>query len=374
MMRCSRCHAKQKEGAAFCSKCGADLCRRGILNHIVGFRSRNKVHMLVAGIYYLLSVIIALSTKEDFLFSIVFFFTAPITIFAIIDAIKYKSAISLIPIPICFIILVIAVSITPNKDVKPSAISIAADEIYFEDINQEIKLDYSVKPGNANYSSVKFYSENEDIAVFDDNVLKAISEGETFVYAEIENTEIKSDKVKVTVVDKENIFAQEAQNVIEKIDAIGTVTLESKNLIEEAETAYNALTPEAQGKVTNYSVLTEAIESYRELETKATGEAKAAEEAQNVSKPEQAADENSSEKFVNKGDADSKKTNSITQPEQPNNSDVAENSIDEDETVYIGKTGSKYHYKNCRTLKGGGHAISLSKAKQQGYTPCKVCH
>ena len=42
-------------------------------------------------------------------------------------------------------------------------------------------------------------------------------------------------------------------------------------------------------------------------------------------------------------------------------------------TVYIGKTGSKYHRQTCRTLKGNGSAISLSDAKSQGRTACKIC-
>ena len=44
------------------------------------------------------------------------------------------------------------------------------------------------------------------------------------------------------------------------------------------------------------------------------------------------------------------------------------------ETVYVGKTGSKYHYKDCRTLKDGAFPMSLSDAKAEGRTPCKVCH
>lgn len=47
---------------------------------------------------------------------------------------------------------------------------------------------------------------------------------------------------------------------------------------------------------------------------------------------------------------------------------------DEEEIVYVGKTGSKYHYQNCRTLKGKGRAISLKDALAQGRQACKVCH
>lgn len=42
--------------------------------------------------------------------------------------------------------------------------------------------------------------------------------------------------------------------------------------------------------------------------------------------------------------------------------------------VYIGKTGTKYHNKGCRTLKGGGTAITMAEALAQGREACKVCH
>ena len=54
-----------------------------------------------------------------------------------------------------------------------------------------------------------------------------------------------------------------------------------------------------------------------------------------------------------------------------NDSAVSDNSTAN--TVYIGKTGSKYHRQTCRTLKGNGSAISLSDAKSQGRTACKIC-
>ena len=43
-------------------------------------------------------------------------------------------------------------------------------------------------------------------------------------------------------------------------------------------------------------------------------------------------------------------------------------------TVYITNTGKRYHKGSCRWLAWSKHAISLSKAKKAGYTPCKVCH
>jgi len=41
--------------------------------------------------------------------------------------------------------------------------------------------------------------------------------------------------------------------------------------------------------------------------------------------------------------------------------------------VYITKTGEKYHVAGCRYLKKSCIEITLSNAKNQGYTACSVC-
>ena len=46
---------------------------------------------------------------------------------------------------------------------------------------------------------------------------------------------------------------------------------------------------------------------------------------------------------------------------------------DESITVYITKTGEKYHVAGCRYLKKSSYAISLKEAKERGYSPCSVC-
>lgn len=43
-------------------------------------------------------------------------------------------------------------------------------------------------------------------------------------------------------------------------------------------------------------------------------------------------------------------------------------------TVYITRTGSKYHANGCRYLSRSKIPISKSSAQAQGYTPCSVCH
>jgi hypothetical protein len=44
------------------------------------------------------------------------------------------------------------------------------------------------------------------------------------------------------------------------------------------------------------------------------------------------------------------------------------------QTVYVTRTGKRYHRDGCRYLVSSKIPISLKGAKAKGYTPCKVCH
>jgi len=44
------------------------------------------------------------------------------------------------------------------------------------------------------------------------------------------------------------------------------------------------------------------------------------------------------------------------------------------ETVYVTRTGKKYHRDGCRYLASSKIPMSLKDAQAKGYTPCKVCH
>jgi len=44
------------------------------------------------------------------------------------------------------------------------------------------------------------------------------------------------------------------------------------------------------------------------------------------------------------------------------------------QTVYITRSGKKYHLDGCRYLAASKTAIRLKDAKAKGYTACKVCH
>lgn len=44
------------------------------------------------------------------------------------------------------------------------------------------------------------------------------------------------------------------------------------------------------------------------------------------------------------------------------------------QTVYITKSGKKYHTENCSSLRSSSIPINLSEAIQKGYTPCSRCN
>jgi hypothetical protein len=43
------------------------------------------------------------------------------------------------------------------------------------------------------------------------------------------------------------------------------------------------------------------------------------------------------------------------------------------QTVYVTKTGKKYHTSNCSSLRSSSIPITLSEANQKGYGPCSKC-
>ena len=45
----------------------------------------------------------------------------------------------------------------------------------------------------------------------------------------------------------------------------------------------------------------------------------------------------------------------------------------EELTVYLTKTGKKYHREGCRSLSKSKRPMSLKDATERGFTPCKVC-
>lgn len=62
--------------------------------------------------------------------------------------------------------------------------------------------------------------------------------------------------------------------------------------------------------------------------------------------------------------------------EKGDNTVIAENSANDNkafDTVYVTKTGTKYHLAGCTYLKSSVNEISLDEAEEKGYEPCSKC-
>lgn len=71
---------------------------------------------------------------------------------------------------------------------------------------------------------------------------------------------------------------------------------------------------------------------------------------------------------------DAKQEKNKTEPQSTGANGLEDSPQSNTQTVYIGKTGTKYHRQTCSTLKGNGSAIPLSEALAQGREPCKRCN
>lgn len=67
-------------------------------------------------------------------------------------------------------------------------------------------------------------------------------------------------------------------------------------------------------------------------------------------------------------------TSSSLTSKKTSSSNNSSSNITQRTTVYITKTGSKYHKSSCSYLKKSKISISLKSAKSQGYTACSRCN
>lgn len=208
--------------------------------------------------------------------------------------------------------------------------------------NHILKPSYYPKYGK---QTLVYKSDNEKIAKFDGDNLIAVAEGKTCVYVESKDGRIVSNKMPIKVVDTDlDKKRSAAQKVIEKINAIGEVSIDSRTAISEAQKAYDTLSIGEKDLVTNIGTLQLAQTTLEEKEKQAILQNKEA-----------------SEKAAAKGN---------TQTTEP----VKDVSSEKSETVYVGKTGSKYHRKDCSTLRGKGTPMNRQDAIQAGKQPCKRCN
>lgn len=70
----------------------------------------------------------------------------------------------------------------------------------------------------------------------------------------------------------------------------------------------------------------------------------------------------------------SNNSSNTTQKSLNNTSTPAVTSDSQGTTVYITKTGSKFHGSSCSYLKNSKISININTAKAKGYTACSRCN
>jgi hypothetical protein len=343
-----------------------------LLDSIPGYRSRTKRNMILASIYYILCLILAIGSKQIMPF--VLFASIPFIVCSIKDCIVKKSLKSLIPIPICLVLFVVSCFALPSP-LSVESIYLDYDTLTMDVADSGQELTFSVQPENASTDGISFIIENPFIAKIENHTLIPIKEGTTSILAKTKDGKVTSTPVSVTITDRKAEDARkvqreqndvQAKQIKEKIMQIGEVNLLSGDSIDEAEHAYNNASTDVKQLVTNHADLISARQTFTALveedeqrkrqaeeQAKKEAEEKAKQQAEAAAKKEQAAKaKQESKSSTSKGSSSSKQTS---------------------QTVYRGKTGTKYHRETCPTLKGGGIPISLSDALAQGRDACKVC-
>ena len=167
----------------------------------------------------------------------------------------------------------------------------------------------------------------------------------------------------------------EAGQLISGIDALGEISLDSKDKIDDLKGRYEALADEDKETVINYSVLTTADTTYKDLKKKdderIAAEKKAAEE-------KAAAEKKAAEKKAAEEKAAAEKK---AQEEKEEAERLAAEAEQEDTMTYVININTgKFHYEWCRSVSSMKDSNKLyeettrEKLINRGYSPCGNCH
>ena len=202
---------------------------------------------------------------------------------------------------------------------KPKAYSIALPE-EAEKIRLDIKtaknLEPMISPADADTEDFEYCSTDESVATYRDGLIITRNPGTCQVY--VRCGKLFSNPVTIQVSN----YILDAENL-------------NKRIADEAK--YNWLSSTCKPNMRDYENLPDYAQKLVTNEPMLRKEVEAFDERLKAGRESKAASGNSADK------------------------------------VYVTSGGSKYHKKGCKTLRGGGSAVSLSKAKADGKQPCKVC-
>lgn len=334
------------------------------MNYIIGFRSKTKKNMIIASLYYLAVLIYAICVKENSVFSLVLFWSVPFFVYGIKEAKNNKNYKGLIPLPICLLLMFVIANLTQTAP-EVESIVFENQKITFSDINQEQPINIKVQPENAKTDDIDFIIKDIGIVKVENGIIHSLTEGETTIYALNNSNDVKSEEINIIVIDKakQEERQNQANKIIEHINSV-----DENNILDYGEKLtyinddYNKADEKVQELVTNKDKLDELTQKWSAAKEE---ERKKIEEEEKRKAEEEEKARVAAEQKKNTSNSNNSSKNNISSNGTGSSGGV---------TVYIGKTGNKYHTSSCPTLKGGGTAISLSEAQAQGRTACKRCH
>lgn len=224
------------------------------------------------------------------------------------------------------------------------------------DVNDTETIDFKISPSSATYESLKIEStsSNIDTRINDDKIIINSKNAEGIYSFTVICDSVKSDPIKVKVINK---------------------TLEEQRKLADAQKIQEQKQKELEKQQK------ELEQQQKELELKQQKEKEQEKVKQNTTtsnknttssnkKISSSSNKKKNTSSNNKNTSSSKKKNSSNNssnkketPKQNTNS----------KTVYLSRTGTKYHSKpNCGNMKSA-IAVSLSEAKSRGKSPCKKC-
>jgi len=105
--------------------------------------------------------------------------------------------------------------------------------------------------------------DSEEAITLAEDAYNLLSEGERELISENATILVAARETYETLVEEKALAEskQRVDNVVNAIDAIGTVTLEAGTTLAEIQNAYEQLSEEEKGKVTNYSKLLDAMKA-----------------------------------------------------------------------------------------------------------------
>ncbi|MEY7999430.1 thermonuclease family protein [Clostridium sp. Mt-5] len=365
---------------------------KDILKHIPGFRSGKKPKMIVASIYYFICLAALTSSFWTFLAVV----ALPFVVFSAIDAFRNKSKKSIAALLVSFIIMWIGAFNMPDTQSKESNVVSNAQTQSTTSKKSNTPVKSAVKTTKTDTTSTKTQEIKSPIKLEKATVTHH-TDGDT-IGVTLENGQY--EKVRFIGVNtpesttKHEQYGEEASNYTKSQLYGKTVYLESdvgntdtygrllryvwieppteitedeiRNKMFNAILAYNGyaeqMTVQPNVKYAEYfrEFCASARENSRGLWTiNPNGTTK----GDGISAP------SSSSSASSTSSSNNQKTSTIQQ-QAPTQSSTTNQS----ETVYVTKTGEKYHRAGCKYLARSQIPISLGDAKSQGYTPCSICN